>query len=128
MNREYGRVLYESLGIDLPTMKHAVFVTETIQLHELSISVLKRLGRLGRHFVMFQVVDPKRRSTNSPPGVMRSFPSLPTQEGLTALSGWMSLFHKLTKIRPDQIIACGDIKLPQQEVRGPIRILDVKHS
>ena len=128
MNREYVRMLYKSLGVNLPTIRHAVFVTERIQLHKLSISVLKRLGSIGRHSVMFQVVDPKRCSTNPPPGVMRSFPSLPTEEGLTALSGWMFVFYKLTEIGPDQIIACVDIKLPQQEVRSPIRILDVEHS
>lgn len=77
---------------------------------------------------MFQVVDPKRRSANPSPGVMRSFPSLSAQERLAALSGWMFLFHELSKIGPNQIIACVDIKFPQKEVRSPVRILDVEHS
>lgn len=111
MNGEYVKASYESLGINLPTMRHAILVTERIQLHKLSISVL-RLGSIGRHFVVFQVVDSKRRSANPSPGVMRSFPSLSTQEGLTALSSWVFLFHKLSKIGPDQIIACVDVKLP----------------
>lgn len=109
-------------------MGFAVFVTETIQLHKLPVGVRGRLGSIGRYSVMFQIVDSKRRSADPSPGVMRSFPSLATQEGLAALSSCVFLFHKLSKIGTNQIIAGVDVKLPQQEMRGPIGILDVEHS
>lgn len=106
-------------------MGHVVFIIERIQLHKLPIRVLWLLRCIGRHFVVFQVVDPKRRSADASPGVMRSFPSLSTQEGFTALSSRMFLFHEISEICTDQIIIRSDVELPQQKVGGPIRILNV---
>lgn len=119
--------LYQSLHVNIPSLVGVVVFIVTIQFHQLSIFVQAWLRNIIMPFVGLQIVNAKRGSADTTPGIMRSFPRLATEKWFATRSYRFFLLHKDSKICADQVVIGFNIELAKQELCSPPGILYMKN-